>query len=174
MIIYYIFLNEHYKIFNETFSFAKYLSKLQVINSSSNSSGSTLQKLSGRSGKKLFWNNDFLSNLIDFHWIFTYRLQKFNFSNFSIFCIFAAMCKKNCSKPFGLWILIFIRSNDRDSLPRKWTARILNSIRYFYLKMLKINFETHISVKLKNLPEGHYTAEAKGECFAPLSKIILK
>ena len=109
----------------------------------------------------------FLTNLINFHWIFTCRLQKSDFSNFSNFCIFAARCKKNCCKPFGLWILIFIRSNDRAHLPRKWTARIFDSVRYFYLKFPKNYLKLHISVKSKILPEGRYKTKAEGECFAP-------
>ena len=116
----------------------------------------------------------FLINLINFHWIFTCRLQKSDFSNFSNFCIFAAGCKKNCCKPFGLWIFIFIRSKDRASLPRKWNARIFNSIRYIYTKFVKNYRKLYISVKPKILPEGRHKAEAEGECFAPLLKIIWK
>ena len=116
----------------------------------------------------------FLTNLINFHWIFTCRLQKSDFLNFSNFCIFAARCKKNCCKAFRLWIFIFIRSNDRAHLPRKWNARIFNSIKYFFVKFSKNYLKLHISVKPKNLPKGRHKAEDERECFAPLLKIIWK
>ena len=117
---------------------------------------------------------NFLNNLTNFHWIFTCRLQKSDFSNFSNFCIFAARCKKNYPRDFGLWIFIFIRSKDRASLPRKWHTRIFNSIKYIYTKFVKNYQKSYISVKPKILPEGRHKTEAEGECFAPLSKIILK
>ena len=128
--------------------------------------------LRARAGKIYLKIMVFLINLINFHWIFTCRLQKSDFSNFSNFCIFAAGCKKNCCKPFGLWIFIFIRSKDRASLPRKWHTRIFNSIRYIYTKFVKNYWKLYISVKPKILPEGRHKAEAEGECFAPLLKFI--
>ena len=110
--------------------------------------------LRARAGKIYLKIMIFLNNLINFHWIFTCRLQKSDFSNFSNFCIFAARCKKNYRKPFDLWIFISIRSKNRASLPRKWHTMIFNSIRYIYTKFVKNYRKLYISVKPKILPEG--------------------
>ena len=50
--------------------------------------------LRARAGKNYFKIMIFWINLLDFYWIFICRLQNSHFSNFSIFCIFAARCKK--------------------------------------------------------------------------------
>ena len=97
------------------------------------------------------------------------NLKNWIFEKLSILIIFVAMHKKNDFKPFGLWIWIFIKSNDRASLTRKWTARILNFVKYFFEKFLKNYSKLYISVKPKNLPEGRHKAEAEGECFASLT-----
>ena len=119
----------------------------------------------------------FLTNLINFHWIFTCRLQKSDFSNFSNFCIFAARCKKNYCKPFGLWIFIFIRSKDRASLPRKWFAMISIVLNISIWVLWKTNRNYISASNRKFCPKGairQRRKESASHHFATLLKIIWK
>ena len=109
-----------------------------------------------------------------FNWIFELLDSKNWFCKFFNFLHFCAGCKKNCYKPFGIQILIFIWSNHWPRLPRKWTTRIFHYDCYFYAKFAKNTSKLHISVKPKILPEGRYKTKAEGECFAPLFKIYFK
>ena len=116
---------------------------------------------------KFFWL------LLLFFCILTWKchanLKNWIFETLSILIIFATRRKTNYFKHLNLWILIFIEWNYWDSLNRKWTAMIFNSIKYLLIKMLKNHQKSYISVKSKNLPEGRHKAEAEGECFAPLT-----